>query len=335
MNATVPTIHFDAAVFPGDERFERWRATTSAYQVRQKEGTGVFSAVADAWMLDDLLVAHTRMSGAHFERPAEMVKADGVDRYAFILLKQGTWTGEAEGRLLTAGSGQVVGFDFTRPLYAAGGDGDTITISIARRAFDAVVPSTLNLHGTVLGGTMGRLVAAHLLSLVDELPDMKLCDAPAAAKATIGLIASCFATATEMREPAALSAVRHRVRRFIDLNLTADDLTPDRICRELNLSRSTLYRALRPSGVAAYVRTRRLEATHVLFNDPTEARGIATIAYNFGFVSEAHFSRAFRAQFGCSPRQARNGAVHLASIQAAPHNGDAADTFRHWMKSIS
>jgi AraC-like DNA-binding protein len=339
MSPQVPTIHFDTADLPAHERFERWRAAVAAYDVGQPPDAspGGFTAKVDAWMLGDLVVTSNRLSPVRFVRPVEKAKADGIDHYAFLLLKEGSWVGDVGGRMLTAGPGQVVSFDLTRPMDAAGSGGGSITLNVARPAMDAALPRPPDLHGAMLNGSMGRLLADHFLSLVRELPAMEQGAVPTVIKATVGLIASCIAAAAEtneLPEPARGSAVRHRIRRYIDQNLTADDLTPARIARDLNLSRSVLYRTFgRSGGVASYVRTRRLEAVHALLSNPDDERSIAEIAYGFGFVSDAHFSRAFRQQFGYSPREARLGTARLSEI-ATISNEAGPGLFREWIREI-
>jgi len=54
---------------------------------------------------------------------------------------------------------------------------------------------------------------------------------------------------------------------------------------------------------------RRLDATRRDLCDPAlAARSISEIAFAWGFNDAAHFSRAFRARFGRSPRELRAGA---------------------------
>jgi AraC-like DNA-binding protein len=337
MNAAIPTIHFDTDALPESERFEQWRAAVAAYDITRPGDDGSFQAKVDAWTLGDMVVTSNRLDGARFVRSAEKIRADGIEHYSFFLLRQGSWTGDTGSGLLTIGPGQVVAFDLTRPMDCEWTGGDCITLSIARGALDAAMPRVPDLHGAALNGSMGRLLADHLSSLVAALPGMEQGEVPAVVKATVGLLASCLAAMGKQAAPedATGSAVRHRIRRHIDRHLAARDLTPGRICADLNLSRSTLYRAFAPhGGIASYIRTRRLEAVHVLLSDPNERRSIADVAYEYGFVSDAHFSRAFRQQFGYSPREARLGAHGLAEIGTVESAEEGPALFRTWISKI-
>jgi AraC-like DNA-binding protein len=122
------------------------------------------------------------------------------------------------------------------------------------------------------------------------------------------------------------------VESYIDENLTSDQLTSEQICRKLAITQSSLYRAFASAGgITAYVRKRRLEAIHALLKATTGGLSIGETARQYGFVSAAHFSRAFRKQFGFSPRTAR-----LASVLHRPPAEDADEVavFRHWEEQL-
>ena len=95
------------------------------------------------------------------------------------------------------------------------------------------------------------------------------------------------------------------------------------------LSRSTLYATCEPvGGVAALIQRRRLERIHAHLTDPGERRRISEIAFQYGFVSKAHFSRAFRNAFGCSPREARGGVPYTAEPPHPPRR------YESWLRDL-
>src|SRR3546814_19114573 len=49
----------------------------------------------------------------------------------------------------------------------------------------------------------------------------------------------------------------------------------------------------------------RLSHARAALLDPTDTRHISVLAYDHGFASAAHFSRAFRRHFGLTPHDAR------------------------------
>lgn len=99
--------------------------------------------------------------------------------------------------------------------------------------------------------------------------------------------------------------MRDRAMRFIDDHL-ANPLVVPALAAELGVSRVRLARLFADDGgVARYVRRRRLARARDRLADPDETRPIACVVAECGFASAAHFSRAFRAAFGQTPREAR------------------------------
>ena len=89
----------------------------------------------------------------------------------------------------------------------------------------------------------------------------------------------------------------------------------------MGLSRSALFRAFEPlGGVSAYLWSRRLSAVRLALRDATDARPIAELGYAHGFTSSAHLSRAFRREFGQSPREWRRSGEPWDGQAIGPHS---------------
>jgi AraC-like DNA-binding protein len=76
-----------------------------------------------------------------------------------------------------------------------------------------------------------------------------------------------------------------------------------------------------PLSPSQYLWSRRLEACSRELLDPRRAKvSVAEIAFKWGFNDAAHFSRAFRDRFNCSPREWRRQAqvTDTAVIATAP-----------------
>ena len=108
---------------------------------------------------------------------------------------------------------------------------------------------------------------------------------------------------------AAAGLARERVRRAILRDIGSGQLKPATLAREAGLSRSSLYRLFEnDGGVARYIQRVRLALVHDALRDPVLAgRTISVIAKAHGFPEPTDFSRAFRAVYGLSPREARTG----------------------------
>ncbi|MFB7129629.1 helix-turn-helix domain-containing protein [Kitasatospora sp. NPDC056273] len=100
-----------------------------------------------------------------------------------------------------------------------------------------------------------------------------------------------------------------RVREYIDQRLGDPELTPERIAHAHRISVRYLHRLFEHEGVTVsrLVRQRRLEAcARELGRRGRTAPTVSAVAQRWGFVNPAHFSRAFRAAYGVSPRDWRS-----------------------------
>ena len=61
---------------------------------------------------------------------------------------------------------------------------------------------------------------------------------------------------------------------------------------------------------------------------------IYEIAYRWGFVSEAHFSRAFRRAFGLTPGDVRAGVGIDRALAAAAAEPGGSRAYEGWLRSL-
>ena len=105
------------------------------------------------------------------------------------------------------------------------------------------------------------------------------------------------------------ATLKAKARRFIMQNLRSQRLGAAMLCRELGMSRSSIYRLLESEGgVVHFVQRLRLLETLAQLSDPSNRKTIAIIADELGLTDPSSFSRAFRRQFGISPSDARKAA---------------------------
>jgi len=115
---------------------------------------------------------------------------------------------------------------------------------------------------------------------------------------------------TAVRKPAAdleqIASVRARTDAIIYEQAADPLLTPATIAAQLNISLRQLYRAFNGTdSPAARIRSRRLERAAELLSARTVQPHVEKVAQQCGFVSAEYFSRAFRREFGLSPRAYR------------------------------
>jgi AraC-like DNA-binding protein len=269
-------------------------------------------------MLGDFAVSRTKVTPVRMIRTAERVRADRNDRLNFFLFQRGAGLCDFDSRPSIYGPGQVVLFDLAHPFDASGvGElSDTAAVTVGRSTIRPLLLKDCDLHGLQFPEAVGRMMADHMIWLLRRLPYLDIEEGPAVARATLGLFAACIEEALRLKldQDHRDLRIRNRVGQYIDQNLRDPELAPDKICKMLGMSRSVLYRAFEPlAGIADYIRTRRLEAAHVLLEDPAVGRNISDIASEFGFASDAHFSRAFRQRYGYSPKVARSDNAEIGN----------------------
>jgi AraC-like DNA-binding protein len=177
------------------------------------------------------------------------------------------------------------------------------TLLTRRSTLDAVLGRGWSVGERPLDGSApaARLLVAYLDGLVGagELPPSAVA---AAGNAALELMAGLVrATADSVADPIGL---REAMEVWIGRHL-AGEITPASIAEAHGVSVRTVYRVFGSSGdtVAAHVRQRRLLRARTEL--ATGSQPITVIAQHWGFSDSSHFARAFRAQFGTSPRAFR------------------------------
>ncbi len=121
------------------------------------------------------------------------------------------------------------------------------------------------------------------------------------------VITSQLRDKTRAREPLANTLVT-RVLEYVTQHLGDPGLNAEMIAAQHFISVRHLYRVLAENGIslAEWIRSRRLEAARQELARTPDTETIAAVARRHGFTDMSSFSRAFRAEFGVSPRDWRN-----------------------------
>ena len=107
----------------------------------------------------------------------------------------------------------------------------------------------------------------------------------------------------------ARTALLHHILRYIDSHLAEPTLSPVVVASAVGISLRHLHRVFSATDgtMGDYIRGRRLEQCRKdMMDSRLRARTITEIAFSWGFSDAAHFSHAFRKQFGTSPRAFRS-----------------------------
>ena len=160
----------------------------------------------------------------------------------------------------------------------------------------------------------GHLMITMIRTLAADIGHLAPASAAAVADSVTQILIAGLSTLPAAQPPTVSNlAAYHRaqIKAALRARLRDPSLTVASLAAQLRLSPSTLHRAWvgEPCSIAEWLWAQRLEAARRDLCDPAQrGRSVSEIAFACGFNDAAHFSRAFRARFACSPRELRGAA---------------------------
>jgi AraC-like DNA-binding protein len=316
-DSLLPRLQLRTEQLPPSRRYEVLAAELgSLFELRASwsERRRMQGAI-DGCLAGEMVAGSTSFSAVSFRRSHARIGADDLDHCLVQLYIRGGFEGEADGRQIAVGEGDVCIFDLSRPLHTRAGDSTNLSLVLPRQALERNTDTELP-HGVRLSGrgALGRILGEHLRTLHRVLPETRLSEAAAVVESSAALVGAALSDIAYRGDGDVLGALprvmRHRVKRHIMRHLQDTELTPDSIAAALNVSRSYLYRLFQPvGGVRRFIIQQRLRLVHRQLLDPANNRHpVSTIAYACGFRSDSHFCRVFREFYGYTPGDVRAGA---------------------------
>ncbi|SFT71160.1 AraC-like ligand-binding domain-containing protein [Paraburkholderia aspalathi] len=309
-----PDVHrFSTRDAPADERFDAWVASSTfcdfaaVYRSdipfdahREHVQIGPFVLARRTWRHPDASVSYDA------RRTAARIRADQRDVLSFSLQLNGSVALRSDGFASIKPPGELYVLDFGRVFERVITPGSEISLSVPR---DLCPADADPWHGRSLTRGMASLFGHYLSHLYHTLPRLTARDLPHVAQATMHLLTATLLPGRDAliaaNEPIQ-NVLMERVQRYIDTHLLRPDLTVDLICRDIGISRATLYRLFdHTGGIMREIRHRRLYRVHQVLSTPGRPwERIRDVALRHGFIDEKYFMRIFKAQFGHTPREA-------------------------------
>lgn len=325
--------------------FDTWRQTIDVmFEVEPPKHAVMrpFEVSVDAFQLGEIVLTDARLGDQRYSRSSARARRDGMDHFAFNLYRRGSWQVQTEQGEFQGHTGQISVLDLTHSHISDEPETEIVSLFVPRSLIDAQLPNLSALHGNAPSGPYANLLYEYITLLARQLPDLVTGDGSSLSRATRQMLVACLSPSSECLEnarPALEMVLLRRVKRFIDLHLETTNLTAEVVSNALHVSRRTLSRLFQTEGgVQHYIQTMRLERIRKLLSDPNETRRIYEVAATFGFLRSDHFARAFKNQFGYSPREARSEADHLRSPTWLNHSSGktmmASAGFDDWIRAL-
>ncbi|MGI5131249.1 helix-turn-helix domain-containing protein [Pseudonocardia sp. CA-107938] len=256
--------------------------------------------------LDAVRVADIAGNAHAIERPPGMVGSRPKDATFVSMMVEGDAFFYHSGGCLTLRPGDTVVYDTDQPyLFGFSGSMRQLLVDIPRQVFverceQSRTPVLVPGDDPGVPGTSARALRRVLLDLVT---------APGAAPDAVGeQVLDLVQTMRTGRGSASSAAHLLSAKAFIAAHLGDPGLCADVVARAVGVTPRHLNRAfaVEQTTVAQYIVGRRLHQARADLASPQLAHfRIADIACRWGFSSQAHFSRLFRARYGCSPSEVR------------------------------
>lgn len=253
------------------------------------------------------------------ERSVRHLRAAEEERCLVALQLRGRTIGRQDGRQVVLNPGDLALFDSRRP-YIVDFQGEQFDhlvlhfprIALSERGVEAAV-TTARRVGT--DSPIGRLVSPFLVN-ASRVADL---GSPATAERlgemSLDLIARALAATIASDRPRQVLSndeLYRRIQLYLQLHLADPTISPPSVAAAHNISLRQLHRLFARAGTT-FGRWLREERLRRCFDDlrapQLASRSVAEIGRVWGISDAAWLSRAFRSQYGLTPREHRRAAL--------------------------
>lgn len=261
----------------------------------------------------DLQLSTVRSNAIELNRLKQDALVSGQDAYFAVVLLSGEYSLEQNGREAFLRPGDMALYDATRPhRVRCPQPFSKLIVSIPRTLLNARIAGVEHCTALRIPGRdgIGVIASSFVRSTSSQTATLSAREFSALSEPCLDLLALAIASVHPRgtQAPRTRSSSMVRVKDFVERRLTDPALDATTIAAAVGLSSRYINGLFEAEGTSLmrYVWSRRLECCRRAMLAPTqEFRKLADIALRWGFRDVAHFSRAFKLRFGCSPRAYR------------------------------
>lgn len=264
--------------------------------------------------LATLRLSRVTATAQQVRRTPGLIARASADHFLVSIQTRGRGVVSQDGRDALLGPGDFALYDSTRPYQLSFDDAfQQIVLMLPGPTLRTALRDTERLTATTVRGDRGagHLMIGMIRTLAADIDALAPESAAAVADSVLQiLVAGLAALPAAKTAPVSQLTAYHReqIKALVRARLADPELSVARIAQALRVSPSTLHRAWagEPCSLSDWIWSQRLDAARRDLCDPARsASSVSEIGFAWGFSDAAHFSRAFRARFGCSPRELR------------------------------
>ncbi|RQS02383.1 AraC family transcriptional regulator [Burkholderia sp. Bp9002] len=350
MMGQVMPFTFSTHDFPDIDKFEAWQNQNTMGELRlSREGARASSLLDGNFIgvhLGQVMLGHleysTKISGDPITydaiRTARRLKCDGIDHYFFRVSRFHVWQAKAETAVTHIKPGQIFMADLAKPHCIDIQAGEALMIMVPR---DAMPGDLSPLHGGICNDFISTLTAQYLFGLADQIHHIPREKSSALSQSILGMLLVAINPSSDNIEMARnnieIELIR-KIKNYIHSNVKSFDLGVDTICRNVGISRASLYRLFdgQNYSVVEYIKVCRLRRIHSeLLTSISPRKRVSEIVASHGFYYNSSFVRLFKRYFGCAPSEIRSDREKVSASTIDLKCGEFKyRDFKEWHKGI-
>lgn len=297
-------------------QFNSWRRLMAPLMtVRKVDAARVgFRAKVEAHDLGRLHFAAAETDPVEYSHTLKHVRASGIDHWCLSLLESGFDMITCNGSVISLPAGSLHLVSMTCPFRGRSGNSKSIRVFLGRDDFADMSDVLDDASMSRIGGPLAYIVKEYMLSMQGLLQHLPLSDLAVVTESFAHLLAATLKPSADRlsnARPAMTISKFNLARKFIQENLRSPELGTGSICRAVSISRRQVYYLFEQyGGVASFIKKQRLAACCRAIANANDLRLISSIAFSYGYLDAALFSRQFYAEFGFTPTEAREARLN-------------------------